>query len=38
MAQNLFQANTYESYMPPNVEDLSPLEIEGIHSQIRFFG
>ena len=24
--------------MPSNVEELNPLEIEGIHSQIRFFG
>ena len=38
MAQNLFQANTYESSMPSNLDELSPMEIEGLHSQIRFFG
>ena len=38
MAQNLFQANTYESFMPANLDELSPMEIEGLHSQIRFFG
>ena len=29
MAQNLFQPNTYESFMPLNAEELSPLEKEG---------
>ena len=30
MAQNLFQANTYESFLPGNVEELSLLELEGL--------
>ena len=38
MAENLFQANTYESFMPECVEDLSPLELDALQSQIRYFG
>ena len=30
MAQNLFQANTYESFLPANVLELSLLELEGL--------
>ena len=32
MAQNLYQANTYESFMPENIEELNPLELEALQS------
>lgn len=33
MAENLFQANTYEDFLPENgTEDMSPLELDGLHS------
>ena len=39
MAQNLFQASTYESHVTAEeLEDMSPLEQDAMRSQIRYFG
>ena len=38
MSANLFQPNTYESYLPEGIADMSPMELDGFQSQIKYFG